>query len=139
MSVSSCIRRARSSTGTATDAVVDLVVWSGTAQYFRRPKDLPAMARQLLSMQGVPGVEVMINDDSRSEHAQWMQAFAGAKNFFLVHSPDVHEIRGYNRLGKMANSEMVSTKAASSPHRQAGAGHQGHGRATGGHVISGWG
>ena len=96
-------------------SVDEIVRWENGKQYFRRPKDLPAMARQLLALQGVPGVEVLINDDSRSEHGAWTKALAGAKNVFLVHSPDVHEIRGYNRLGKMANSEMVRTMAAASP------------------------
>ena len=77
-------------------------------QYFRREKNVRLLAKELRSMQDMPGADLMINDDSQSEHGQWMEALKGAPNVWLVHSPNIHEIRGYNRLTKLANSELVA-------------------------------
>jgi hypothetical protein len=54
------------------------------------------------------GADLMVNDDSQSEHKEWVSALSGAVNTWLVHSPNIHEIRGYNKLAKLANSEIVA-------------------------------
>mmetsp|Transcript_9390 Transcript_9390/g.17610 ORF Transcript_9390/g.17610 Transcript_9390/m.17610 type:complete len:659 (+) Transcript_9390:88-2064(+) len=77
-------------------------------QYFKREKNIQRLGKELRSLVGVAGADLMINDDSQSEHGQWLEALKGAPNVWLVHSPNIHEIRGYNRLGKMANAELVA-------------------------------
>jgi hypothetical protein len=52
--------------------------------------------------------EVMINNDSGGDHAAWRMALTRT-NGFLIYSKDIHEIRAYNRMGLMANSEMLVT------------------------------
>lgn len=49
--------------------------------------------------------EVIVNDDSRSEHDQWLSRLGGRG--FLFHSPNVHEIRGYNRLARFARGDLI--------------------------------
>ena len=51
--------------------------------------------------------ELIINDDSRSDYAEWAKALAGWANAFLVYSPNIHEIRGYNRLTQFSDSELI--------------------------------
>jgi hypothetical protein len=46
-------------------------------------------------------VEYLVNNDSGSHHGKWLKAMAGCAACFLIHSPDIHEIRGYNRLAKL--------------------------------------
>jgi len=50
--------------------------------------------------------QVLVNDDSRSEAAAWLAVLTGP-NDFLVSSPNVHEIRAYNRLARMARGEYL--------------------------------
>jgi hypothetical protein len=54
------------------------------------------------------GSEVMINNDSGDDHAAWRAYLTGAQHF-MVYSHDIHEIRAYNRLGLMADSELLIT------------------------------
>jgi hypothetical protein len=49
---------------------------------------------------------VIINDDSRSEGANWINALKG--NAFVAYCHDIHEIRGYNRLTRFASTEYVA-------------------------------
>ena len=49
---------------------------------------------------------MIINDDSRSEGAQWINALKG--NAFVAYCHDIHEIRGYNRLTRFASTDYVA-------------------------------
>jgi len=53
-------------------------------------------------------VELIVNDDSRSHHAEWASALAGIHGAFLVHSPNLHEVRAYNRAAQFANAEYAA-------------------------------
>jgi GT2 family glycosyltransferase len=71
-----------------------------------------ANARQLLrhlhkaSALTSHAVEVLVNDDSRSESAAWLAELTGP-NDFLLSSPNVHEIRAYNRLARLARGDYL--------------------------------
>lgn len=52
--------------------------------------------------------EVLINDDSQSDWGPWVKELAGlAAGGMLVYSPNIHEIRGYNRLAKLARGRIL--------------------------------
>ena len=53
-------------------------------------------------------VEFLVNNDSGSHHGKWLRAMAGCERCFLVHSPDVHEIRGYNRLARLTQAPILA-------------------------------
>lgn len=50
--------------------------------------------------------EILVNDDSRSESAAWLTELTGP-NDFLLSSPNVHEIRAYNRLARLARGDFL--------------------------------
>jgi hypothetical protein len=47
-----------------------------------------------------------INNDSGSEVSEWMSALSGTNEYMVVMN-DLHEIRGYNRLAKMASARFL--------------------------------
>ena len=51
------------------------------------------------------GNEVLINNDSRSDHDAWLSSLP--ERGFLFHCPNVHEIRGYNRLARFSRGDVV--------------------------------
>lgn len=51
-------------------------------------------------------LEILVNDDSRSDAASWLEVLTGP-NDFLVSSPNVHEIRAYNRLARFARGRYL--------------------------------
>eukprot|EP00959_Pyramimonas_sp_CCMP1952_P068371 1426909-Pyramimonas_sp.AAC.1 len=74
------------------------------------------MVRGCPALQVREKTEVMINNDSGGDHALWRAALTGA-NRFLIYSKDIHEIRAYNRMSLMAESEMLVTLQARAPPR----------------------
>ena len=72
-------------------------------------KDSPRQAMQLLSRvreSPVP-TEVIVNDDSHGKQsAIWLPLLNGANEFYLA-SPNLHEVRAYNRLARMARGDFV--------------------------------
>ena len=102
-------------------------------QFYDRPKSISALPA-LLSKKSPVLAELLVNNDSRSSHEAWMKSLhrfhnsmltlasdnstdekvSTRRNKFsvpfalLVHSPDVHEIRAYNRLGRAANALFVA-------------------------------
>ncbi|KAK3239178.1 hypothetical protein CYMTET_50872, partial [Cymbomonas tetramitiformis] len=75
-------------------------------QYFKRGRNVKGLSSSF--RKATPkGMDVLINDDSMTEHNQWLDALGDLPNVLLVHSPNIHEIRGYNRLGKLTNAELV--------------------------------
>eukprot|EP00192_Tetraselmis_astigmatica_P006614 CAMPEP_0117657112 /NCGR_PEP_ID=MMETSP0804-20121206/5159_1 /TAXON_ID=1074897 /ORGANISM="Tetraselmis astigmatica, Strain CCMP880" /LENGTH=709 /DNA_ID=CAMNT_0005463549 /DNA_START=405 /DNA_END=2531 /DNA_ORIENTATION=+ len=71
-------------------------------QYFKRP----GIIKTLLGALNVKlETEVLINNDSQTDHDAWLSRMS--PNSFLFHSPNVHEIRGYNRLARFARGEII--------------------------------
>ncbi|KAK3233384.1 hypothetical protein CYMTET_56316 [Cymbomonas tetramitiformis] len=73
-------------------------------QYFNRTGLVRAISSAIADW-GLDA-EVLIHDDSRSEHREWREGL-GATRHILVHSGNLHEIRGYNRLVRMASAEYI--------------------------------
>jgi hypothetical protein len=51
-------------------------------------------------------VEVLVNDDSGRDHGEWLRWLRGA-NDAVLSLPNVHEIRAYNRMARMARGEFL--------------------------------
>lgn len=51
-------------------------------------------------------VEAIVNDDSRRDHAKWLGALGGP-NDFLLSSPNVHELRAYDRMARLARGDFL--------------------------------
>eukprot|EP00854_Cymbomonas_tetramitiformis_P010846 gene10846-12831_t len=53
--------------------------------------------------------EVLVNNDGGTDHALWSQTLAKSSfnHYYLVTSGNIHEIRGYNRLAKLAQGEIL--------------------------------
>eukprot|EP00242_Pyramimonas_sp_CCMP2087_P014857 CAMPEP_0198208818 /NCGR_PEP_ID=MMETSP1445-20131203/12162_1 /TAXON_ID=36898 /ORGANISM="Pyramimonas sp., Strain CCMP2087" /LENGTH=348 /DNA_ID=CAMNT_0043882369 /DNA_START=22 /DNA_END=1064 /DNA_ORIENTATION=- len=92
------------SIATRKDPLVSFVI-----QYFKRPTLVESIIKRLEKVKLSRGVEVLINIDSMSEHAEWNRVLQNGefRRYYLVTSGNVHEIRGYNRLAKMAEGEFV--------------------------------
>ena len=75
-------------------------------QYYKRPKNIRDIVKGLRTIP--EDVEVLVNNDSGSEHAVW-RAVLTEPNDFLVYCHNVHEIRGYNRLTLMSNAPITVT------------------------------
>ena len=54
----------------------------------------------------LPGVELLVNADTRIDAGKWMRALRGASDYLLM-SPNIHEIRAYNRLARMARGDFL--------------------------------
>ena len=67
-----------------------------------------ANARQLAArLHALPGgVEVIVNDDSGRDHGEWLRWLRGA-NDAVLSLPNVHEIRAYNRMARMARGDFL--------------------------------
>lgn len=66
-----------------------------------------ANARQLAQrLHLLPSVEVIVNDDSGRDHAEWLR-WLGGTNDAVVSSANVHEIRAYHRMARMARGEYL--------------------------------
>ena len=66
-----------------------------------------ANARQLATrLHMLRRVEVIVNDDSRRDHGTWLRWLDGA-NDAVLSSANVHEIRAYNRMARMARGEFL--------------------------------
>ena len=51
-------------------------------------------------------LEVIVNDDSGRDHGRWL-ALLRQPNDFVVSSPNIHEIRAYNRLARLARGDFL--------------------------------
>jgi len=73
-------------------------------QYFKRASLVAQIGRQLRGYNVEK--EVLVHDDSCSEHEEWIEALNNTR-YFLVHSGNLHEVRGYNRLTRMASNDLI--------------------------------
>lgn len=79
---------------------------SAIVQYFRRPEGVRPISDSYSVLAEKGELDIIINDDSMTEGAEWMQRLRG--DAFVVYSHNVHEIRGYNRLTRFANTDYVA-------------------------------
>jgi hypothetical protein len=52
------------------------------------------------------GLEVIVNDDSGRDHGEWLRWLHGP-NDAVLSLPNVHEIRAYNRMARMARGDFL--------------------------------
>ncbi|XRB11167.1 glycosyltransferase 2-like domain-containing protein [Pseudoscourfieldia marina] len=85
----------------------DDIDFSFAIQYFRRPSLINAIVGALKKLK-IDG-EILVNDDSASEIDVWLTGMSKGSDwpFYLLVSGNVHEIRGYNRLAKMARGKHI--------------------------------
>lgn len=76
------------------------------AQYFRRPNLLKKVFQSLAASADTD--ELWVNNDSRSELSEFASVLGGKSNAFVVLSPNVHEIRGYNRLALLSSGTYLA-------------------------------
>jgi hypothetical protein len=57
-------------------------------------------------LHAAPGLEVIVNDDSGADHEKWRAALRGP-NDYLISSPNLHEVRAYNRMARFASGEFL--------------------------------
>ena len=55
----------------------------------------------------VPGLEILVADDSRSDYAAFAPLLHGVGRF-LVFLPNLHEIRSYNRMARMTYAPVLA-------------------------------
>jgi hypothetical protein len=83
-------------------------------QYFSTPahdrsRHITAIAGGLKALQRPSSeVELVVMDDSASEHREWVEALAGVRGAFIIHAPNLHEVRSYNRGALFSNAEYVA-------------------------------
>ena len=72
-------------------------------------KDVPKQALHLVQhLRAIPlPKEIIVNDDSHgSQSSTWLPLLT-ERNEFYVSSPNLHEVRAYNRLAQMARGELL--------------------------------
>jgi len=77
-------------------------------QYFRRKSNVKSIVKGIRAT--VKNAEVLINDDSQTDYDEWVGSLSQAGltgGGYLVYSPNIHEIRGYNRLAKLASGSIL--------------------------------
>ena len=95
-----CHRQARPS------SYVSAPAFSAVVQTF---KDGPSNAMQLVQrLRSIPlSKDIIVNDDSHGKQsAIWLALLTGANEFY-VSSPNLHEVRAYNRLAHYARGELL--------------------------------
>ncbi|KAK3244603.1 hypothetical protein CYMTET_45790 [Cymbomonas tetramitiformis] len=81
-------------------------------QFFRRPRMVAPIVARLHTPDSWPAPEILVNNDGAESVNEWQAALAaaakksGASGYQLV-SGNLHEIRGYNRLAKLASGETL--------------------------------
>ena len=51
-------------------------------------------------------IEIIVNDDSQNGPAEWLPMLTGPNDFYVA-SPNVHELRAYDRLARMARGDFL--------------------------------
>eukprot|EP00873_Tetraselmis_striata_P028070 jgi/Tetstr1/448334/TSEL_035618.t1 len=80
-------------------------------QYFKRPQNIELLAGGIANTTMGITTELLINDDSRSDVAEWLDALRRVGypgRVFLALSNNIHEIRGYNRLSKFTTAHNLA-------------------------------
>jgi len=85
---------------------VDNPLVSAIVQTFGDGSNARQLATRLHAALPGPQLEVIINDDSGRDHSRWLEVLRGP-NDFVVSSPNIHEIRAYNRLARLARGDYL--------------------------------
>jgi hypothetical protein len=72
--------------------------------------ELKAMLETLPRTRAEGRFEMLVNVDSASEHSMWLAAMG--LDDWLAYSPNLNEIRGYQRLAQLASTEIVAMMRA---------------------------
>ena len=76
---------------------------SALIQAFHDRQNAEQLAMRLHSLRSV---EIIVNDDSRQDHDTWLRWLNGT-NDVVISSANVHEIRAYNRMARMARGDFL--------------------------------
>ena len=76
-------------------------------QYFKRPRNVVQIVKRLKAQKGKN--EILINNDSGTEVGVWIRELEKGDpiRYTVLVSGNIHEIRGYNRLAKMAQGKLL--------------------------------
>ena len=87
-------------------AYVERPVFSAIIQSFKDPVQQAAQLTQRLRAIPIPK-EIIVNDDAHgATSGAWLPLLKGPNEFYIS-SPDLHEVRAYNRLAQMARGELL--------------------------------
>ncbi|KAK3242517.1 hypothetical protein CYMTET_47805 [Cymbomonas tetramitiformis] len=93
--------------------VVDRPLVTLAIQYYKRSGNIKRIMHSFRNAGGrsessgsAVTVEILVNNDSQSDHDTWMKELTGPSDH-LVDMGNLHEIRGYNRLAKFANGDFI--------------------------------
>ena len=93
---------------TAFPKLEPMPVLSVLLQYFRMPANIPFLAKWT----DCPGVELLVNVDSRTPaDNMWLNTSAE----HVVYSRNIHEARAYNRLARLARAPLLAFVHTCSP------------------------
>mmetsp|Transcript_2167 Transcript_2167/g.5504 ORF Transcript_2167/g.5504 Transcript_2167/m.5504 type:complete len:805 (-) Transcript_2167:24-2438(-) len=82
-------------------------------QYFKRPSEMASVLGGLWrtlyrdDATNLDRVEVMVNDDSRSDYESLSWKLRWFARAWLIYAPDTHEIRAYNRMAKLSTARFL--------------------------------
>ncbi|XRB13026.1 glyco_trans_2-like domain-containing protein [Pseudoscourfieldia marina] len=88
----------------------DLPIATFVVQYFRRPDRIGYVSTRLREM---AKTELIINNDSSGDFPTFIRSLASTKKVqtnvpsWVIFSPDIHEIRGYNRVSRFGNAPVI--------------------------------
>jgi len=80
-------------------------------QYFKRSQNIKVLSEGIATTTEGLDTELLINNDSRSDLQMWLTELKQARykgNVFVSMSPNIHEIRGYNRLSKFTTAQYLA-------------------------------
>ena len=76
-------------------------------QYYKRPRNIVQIVKRLKAQKGKN--EILVNDDSGTEVGVWIRELEKGDpiRYTVLVSGNIHEIRGYNRLAKLAQGKLL--------------------------------
>ncbi len=77
-------------------------------QFFKRPKAVPLVIEPLLKCSKEVPMELLVNIDHPEGGELWVNATYQYNGFVVpVFSPNLHEVRAYNRIASLARGQFV--------------------------------
>ena len=76
-------------------------------QYYKRPRNIVQIVKRLKAQKGKN--EILVNDDSGTEVGVWIRELEKGTpiRYTVLVAGNIHEIRGYNRLAKLAQGRLL--------------------------------
>eukprot|EP00854_Cymbomonas_tetramitiformis_P018162 gene18162-21638_t len=99
----------------------DLITWRKTSeqrhdeidvsfllQYYKQPETIAPITKSIhqCAKESNVSVEFVVNADDRTEKEEWFKILT-EPNDYIVFSPNIHEIRSYNRLAGFARGDVL--------------------------------